>query len=399
MGITIQRVRAICTSPAGSRLVIVKIETSDPGLFGLGCATYTQRYQAVATAIEDHLGPLVVGRVVSNIEDLFHLMMVNGYWRNGPVLNNAISGIDMALWDIKGKMAGMPVFDLLGGSCRSAAQVYTHANGATPDAVCDSVAGCLEEGYRFIRVQHEGYGGGDPRVPRPDNAPAGVYFDPGKYMRDIITTLEHVRAKIGDEVQLLHDVHERLAPTEVLQFARDLESFRLYFLEDVFAPEDVDWFERLRPLTSTPLAMGELFNNPNEWKRLISEKLIDFIRVHISQIGGITPARHLVSFSMQYGIKTAWHGPGDVSPVGHAANLHLDLWAPNFGIQEWCRFPELVYEMFPGMPEVRNGYMYANDRPGLGIDIDEELAAKYPCTNAPITWTQTRRPDGTPARP
>ncbi len=396
---TIRNVRVICTAPAGARLVIVKVETSEPDLFGLGCATFTQRHLAVVTAIEKHLKPLLVGRDPSCIEDLFHLMMVNGYWRNGPVLNNAISGVDMALWDIKGKLAGMPLYDLLGGKCRSAAQVYVHADGATAAAVCDSVRSFLDQGYRFIRVQQSGYGGAESRVRRPAGSPAGVYYDTRSYTREVLATLDHVRNEIGESVELLHDVHERLPPIEALQFARDLEPFGLYFLEDCFAPEDVDWFERLRTLSSTPLAMGELFNNPNEWKKLIAERLIDFVRVHISQIGGVTAARHLVSFAAQYAIRTAWHGPGDVSPVGHAANLHLDLWAPNFGVQEWCRFPEQVYEVFPGTPVVRDGYMYPNDRPGLGIEIDEKRAAEYPCPNDVIEWTQVRRHDGSPARP
>jgi mannonate dehydratase len=197
----------------------------------------------------------------------------------------------------------------------------------------------------------------------------------------------------------LHDVHERLQPIDALQFAKDVERFRLFFLEDPLAPEDLEWFRHIRQQCSTPIAMGELFNHPREWQPLIADKLIDFVRMHISQMGGITPARNVAILADTYGIRTAWHGPGDVSPVGHAANLHLDLWAPNFGVQEWCRFSELVYEMFPGTPQVRDGYMYPNDRPGLGIDIDEKLAARYPAQDEVEWWTQTRLPDGSPARP
>ncbi len=197
----------------------------------------------------------------------------------------------------------------------------------------------------------------------------------------------------------MHDIHERLRPIEAVGFAKDMEQFKLFFLEDPLAPEDNAWFRHIRQTCTTPIAMGELFNNPGEWLPLIQDRLIDFLRVHISQMGGITPARNVAAMGHMYGIRTAWHGPGDVSPIGHAANLHLDLWAPNFGIQEWCRFNELVYEMFPGTPEVRDGYMYPNDQPGLGIDIDETLAARYPCTNEIIGWTQARTPDGGPARP
>ncbi len=399
MATTIRNIKTIATQPAGSRLIVVKVETSEPGLHGLGCATFTQRHLPVISAIEEHLKPLLIGKDVSQIEDLFHLMTVNGYWRNGPVLNNAVSGVDMALWDIKGKQAGMPVYQLFGGRCRTGAQVYVHANGSTAEAVGETVSRFVDEGYRFVRIQRNGYGGAESDIRKPVGSPDGVYYDPGSYTRSVIETIGYVRSLIGSEIELLHDIHERLYPAEAIQFAKELEDFKLYFLEDPLAPEDIDWFGRLRSATSTPIAMGELFNNPAEWKQLVAEKQIDFIRMHISQIGGITPARHVVSYTHQFGIRTAWHGPGDVSPVGHAANLHLDLWAPNFGVQEWCRFPEIVYEMFPGTPVVEGGYMYANDGPGLGIDIDENLAAQYPCDNSIVEWTQTRRPDGTPARP
>ena len=210
---------------------------------------------------------------------------------------------------------------------------------------------------------------------------------------------EHLRQEVGDEIELLHDIHERLHPIEAVGFAKDMEQFKLFFLEDPLAPEDLEWFRSIREQCATPIAMGELFNHPREWQPLIAAQKIDFMRMHISQMGGITPARNVAAFGNMYGVRTAWHGPGDTSPVGHAANLHLDLWAPNFGIQEWCSFPEHVYEIFPGLPEVRRGYLYPNDQPGLGIDINEELAAKYPCQDEIVQWTQTRLPDGSPARP
>lgn len=399
MPVTIKDVQTILTQPAGSRLVIVKVITSEPGLYGLGCATFTQRFHAVHTAIEKHLKPFVLGRRVSRIEEMFRMAAVHSYWRNGPVLNNAISGIDMALWDIKGKQAGMPVYQLLGGKCREAAAVYVHADGKTPQEVEEQVRRFMAQGYRYIRVQMGGYGGQADHLVRPDGAPDGAYFDPRAYCRNMLDMIEHIRAAVGQEVELLHDVHERLQPIHAVQFAKDVEQFKLFFLEDALAPEDIKWFETMRQQCSTPLAMGELLNNPREWQPLISGRLIDFVRMHISQLGGLTPARDVALFANMYGIRTAWHGPGDTSPVGHAANLHLDVWAPNFGVQEWCRFPELVYEMFPGLPEVRNGYMYPNDNPGLGIDIDEKLAAKYPCQDTVEAWTQTRLPDGSPTRP
>jgi mannonate dehydratase len=399
MPVIIKDVQTILTQPAGSRLVIVKVITSEPGLYGLGCATFTQRFHAVHTAIEKHLKPFVLGRKVSRIEEIFRMAAVHSYWRNGPVLNNAISGIDIALWDIKGKQAGMPVYQLLGGKCREAAAVYVHADGKKPQEVEENVRQFMEQGYRYIRVQMGGYGGQADKLVKPDGAPDGAYFDPRAYCRNMLDMIEHIRAAVGKEVELLHDVHERLQPIHAVQFAKDVEQFKLYFLEDALAPEDIKWFETIRQQCSTPLAMGELFNNPREWQPLISGRLIDFVRMHISQMGGLTPARDVALFANMYGIRTAWHGPGDTSPVGHAANLHLDVWAPNFGVQEWCRFPELVYEMFPGLPEVRNGYMYPNDNPGLGIDIDEKLATKYPCQDTVEAWTQTRLPDGSPTRP
>ncbi len=397
--ITIRDIKTILTQPAGSRLIIVKVLTSEPGLYGLGCATFTQRFHAVHAAIEKHLKPFAIGRDVSRIEEFWQMAMVHGYWRNGPVLNNAISGIDEALWDIKGKRANMPVYDLLGGKTREAAAVYTHANGRAPEEVADNVKRFMEDGYRYVRIQMGGYGGKGAPMVKPEGAPAGAYYDPRDYTRKMLGMMAHVRSEVGEEVELLHDIHERLQPIDAVRFAKDVEPFNLFFLEDALAPEDVAWFRNMRAQCATRLAMGELFNNPHEWKTLIEERLIDYLRMHVSQMGGITPARSVALYANANGVHTAWHGPGDTSPVGHAANLHLDLWAPNFGIQEWCRFNDLVYEMFPGLPEVRDGYMYPNDKPGLGIDIDEDLAAKYPVQDTIEQWTQTRWPDGSPVRP
>ena len=397
--ITIDDIKVILTQPGKSRLAIVKVITSEPGLYGLGCATFTQRIFAVATAIERHLKPFLLGRDVGRIEEIWNMSMVHGYWRNGPVLNNGISGVDQALWDIKGKRAGMPVYDLLGGKSREAANVYVHADGGSKEEVAENVRAYMEQGYRFIRIQLGGYGGkGSPMI-KPKNAPPGAYFDPRDYARRTLDMIAHVREQVGERVELLHDIHERLAPIDAVQFAKDVEPYKLFFLEDALAPEDISWFRMIRAQCATPLAMGELFNNPHEWQPLIQERLIDFIRMHISQMGGITPARNVAIFANMYGIRTAWHGPSDTSPVGHAANLQLDMWHPNFGIQEWYRPTELEYEMFPGLPTVDEGYLYASEGHGLGIDIDEALAAKFPCADIVEDWTQTRLPDGSPTRP
>ncbi len=397
--ILIQDVKTILTQPGLSRLVIVKLITSEPGLYGLGCATFTQRIHAVHAAIEKHLKPFLIGRDVENIEEIWHMSMVHGYWRNGPVLNNAISGVDQALWDIKGKLAGMPLYQLLGGKTRQGAAVYVHADGRDEQEVEDNARRFVEDGFHYIRIQMGGYGDKNIDKPKPENAPKGNYYDPRAYSRNTLKMIEHVRIQLGNSIELLHDIHERLHPIDAVQFAKDVERYKLFFLEDALAPEDIGWFKTIRQQCATPLAMGELFNNPHEWQYLISERLIDFLRIHISQIGGITPARNIAIFANMYGIRTAWHGPGDTSPVGQAANLHLDIWAPNFGIQEWYCPSGLEYEMFPGLPRVRDGYLYPNDQPGLGIEIDEQLAAKYPCQEIVEEWTQTRLPDGSPFRP
>lgn len=396
---TIEGVRVILTQPGSSRLAIVKVETSEPGLYGLGCATFTQRIHAVAAAVEHHLAPFLLGRDVARIEEIWQLSMVNGYWRNGPVLNNAISGVDQALWDIKGKQAGMPVHDLLGGKLREGVHVYVHADGPTPADVADRVKGFVAAGFRFVRVQQGLYGGSATTFSKPDGAPDGAYFDPAGYRRATLAMIEHVRHEVGDTVELVHDVHERLAPSDAVRFAKDVEEFDLFFLEDLLAPEHLEWFEQVRAQCSTPLAMGELFNHPLEWRTLTERRLVDFLRMHVSQMGGITPARKAADHAHAYGLRTAWHGPGDTSPVGHAANLHLDLWSPAFGVQEWYRPSALEYEMFPGLPVVRDGYLYPNGEPGLGIDLDERLAADHPVRDGVEEWTQARLPDGSPARP
>jgi len=395
----ITKVRSILTAPAGVALVVVKVETSEPGLYGLGCATFTQRALAVRTVVDEYLSPLLCGRDPDRIEDIWHTCMVNAYWRNGPVLNNALSGVDMALWDIKAKRAGMPLYQLLGGKCREAAALYRHADGRDPQEVLDEVLAFQADGYAYIRCQIGGYGGVCRNPRTPARAQAGAYFDPDVYALTVPKMFDYVRGKVGFEVQLLHDVHERLAPIEAVRFAKSLEPYRLFFLEDILAPEDVEWFKRIREQAAVPIAMGELFNHPLEWRPLIVNQLIDFIRVHISQIGGVTPARKLAALCEAFGVRTAWHGPADVSPVGHAANVHLDVACHNFGVQEFAGFQDPLLEVFPGCPEVRGGYMYPNESPGLGIEINERLAKAHPATASVVEWTQTRLPDGTPVRP
>ena len=401
--ITITNVRTILTAPEVTPLVVVKIETSEPGLYGLGCATFTQRYLAVATAIDKYLKDFLIGKDVANIEDIWQTSFVHSSWRNDAVLSNSVSGIDMALWDIKGKVAGMPVYDLLGGKARAGAAVYRHADGKSLSEVEENVRKYMEQGLLYIRCQWGGYGGRIDQIKAPENAPEGTYFDPHGYARTTLRLFDHIRNAVGDDIELLHDVHERLAPIEAVRLSKNLEPYRLFFLEDALSPEAVDWFAIMRQQSATPIAMGELFTHPQEWLPLIQNRLIDFIRCHISTIGGITPAKKLAHLCEAFGIRTAWHGPGDVSPVGHAANLHIDLSSYNFGVQEWWGPSDLIKEVFPGTPELRGGYLYANDKPGLGIDIDEKLAAQYPPDNVnairPKLWTTARTPDGGSWRP
>ena len=404
MALKITDVRAICTAPQGTPLVVVRVDTSEPGLYGLGCATFTQRFLTVAHAVDNYMKPLLVGKDPSRIEDLWQMAMVSPYWRNGPVLSNAISGVDMALWDIKGKLANMPLYDLLGGKVREGVRVYRHADGKTLEEVGDRVQQFIEDGVQVVRIQWGGYGGNahgvtqNLRMP-PEGACEGAYYDPLMYQLSVVKVFDYIRNRFGFELELCHDVHEHLDPIEAIRLGKELEPYRLFFFEDALAPEQIEWFRLMRQQTCTPIAMGELFNNPREWTPLIAEKLIDFIRVHISQIGGITPAIKLAHLCDAYAVRTAWHGPGDVSPVGHAANIHLDLALWNFGIQEWSGFNQASQEVFPGCPELRKGYVYANDKPGLGIDIDEELAKKFPCSEKLPAWTNCRRPDGTLQRP
>ncbi|NLG50875.1 MAG: D-galactonate dehydratase family protein [Chloroflexi bacterium] len=404
--IKITDVQTILTAPNGIRLVVVKVLTSEPGLYGLGCATFTQRPLAVAAAIENYLKPFAIGRDVDRIEDLWQAAYVSSYWRSGPVLNNALSGLDQALWDIKAKRANMPLYQLLGGKCREAVPVYTHASGNSLTEVEDNVRKFMEKGFRYIRVQmaipgYETYGGRSVPTVVALNPHQPRTWEPTPYVRTVPKLLEHLRNTVGDDVELLHDVHERIPPIQGVWLAKAVEPYRLFFLEDLFAPEDNDYFRMVRQQTSTPLAMGELFVNQAEYVPLIRERLIDFIRVHISDIGGLSMARKLAAFCEFMGVRTAWHGPGDVSPVGHAVNMHLDLAVSNFGIQELSLFPEKTQEVFPGCPEVRDGCMWANDKPGLGIDIDEKLAAKYPFPEHIYNgaWPEIRRLDGTVVKP
>ena len=400
----ITKVRPILTAPRrGSQYVVVRVETSEPGLYGLGCASFRQRPLAAKTAVEEYLDPFCRGRDADNIEDLWQVARLSSYWRNGSVLNNALSGVDQALWDIKGKRAGMPVYQLLGGKCRFAVPCYGHASGRTIEQLQDSVAERVAGGFQYIRIQLGGYG--SPQLSAGADferegfgLPVESHMDARPYMNAMPKAFEAIRNKFGDTVELLHDIHERLAPIEAVNLCKELERYRPFFIEDPFAPEAIGYFRMLRQQTSVPLAMGELFNHPNEWVGLIAERLIDFIRAHLSHVGGLSVARKIAALAEWFQVRTAWHGP-DASPVGHAATLHLDMAIHNFGVQETLQFGETEQEMFPGSPTIKDGYAYVNEAPGLGVDLDEALAQKYAPSAASGNWLPVRRRDGTAVTP
>jgi mannonate dehydratase len=401
--ITIKSVKAIGTAPAGANLVLVKVETSEPGLYGLGCATFTQRAEVVVTAINNYMGDFCIGRDADNIEDIWQAFFVSSYWRNGPVLNNAISGLNQALWDIKGKRANMPVYQLLGGKSRFAVDCYAHADGKDPQEVAANVQKYMADGFRYVRIQQGGYGS-LYLAQQPDFKDAGFgkttdqFMDSRAYVLAIPKLFKEVRKTCGEEVELLHDTHERVQPQDMINMCKRLEEYDPFFIEDPLTPENRSWWKQLRASTTVPFAMGELFNNLNEFVQEIADHSFDYIRCHVSQIGGITPAMKVAHLAELFNVKSAWHGPGDVSPVGHAAHCHIDLNIWNFGIQESIFFSEKEKEVFPGTPELKKGYLYVNEAPGLGIDIDEKLAAKYPITNNAGKWTIRKR-DGTIIRP
>jgi len=370
------------------RLVIAKVETSEPGLYGLGCSSFPFRPAAVASAIDKYLRPFVTGRDPDMIEDLYAAMNASSLWRQGPTENYAVSGVDMALWDIKAKRANMPLYQLFGGRTRSAVQVYGDAGGSDGVQTAESVAKAIANGYRHVRLNYAepaAPSAATSGMPLPDGPHAGIaglnaVIDPDDFGRNIPKIWEYVRQKTGDKLELMQHLHGELPPAVTIALAKRLEPFRPYFLEDPFYPEDVGYVETLRRQTTVPIALGEKFVNPHEYVPLITGRLIDFIRVHIPAIGGLTRARKLTALCEWFAVRTAWHAPGDLSPVGHAANAHMDLASPNFGIQEGSVIHgEQIRQVFPGTPVIKNGFLYVNEESGLGIDINEKEAAKFPC--------------------
>ena len=385
----ITEARVIITSP-GRNFVSLKICT-DEGLYGVGDATLNGRELAVSAYLKDHIVPLLVGRDPHQIEDIWQFLYRGAYWRKGPVTMTAISAVDMALWDIKAKAANMPLYQLLGGKSRTGVMVYGHANGDSIEETVEEVGKFLEAGYHAVRAQtgipglKSTYGVSKDKMfyePADSELPTENEWSTTKYLDNIPKLFETLRSAYGNEPHLLHDVHHRLTPIEAASLGKDLESFRLFWLEDPVPAENQAGFRLIRQNTVTPLAVGEIFNTIWDCKQLIEEQLIDYIRTTIVHAGGLTHLRRIADFASLYHVRTGCHGATDLSPICMGAALHFDLWVPNFGIQEYMRHSEETNAVFPHSYSFQNGYMYPGDAVGHGVDINEKLAAKYPYQRA-----------------
>ena len=381
--------RVITTCP-GRNFVTLKIET-DAGVHGVGDATLNGRELAVASYLADHVAPCLLGRDAHRIEDIWQYLYKGAYWRRGPVTMSAIAAVDTALWDIKGKLAGMPVYQLLGGAARDGVTVYGHANGATLDETIAAAKAYGAEGYKAIRLQSgvpglsSTYGVSKDRYfyePADGDLPTENVWSTSKYLRSVPPLFEAARAALGWDVHLLHDAHHRLTPIEAGRLGRDLEPYRPFWLEDPTPAENPDAFRLIRQHTTTPLAVGEIFSSVWDAKQLIGEQLIDYIRATVVHAGGITHLRRIASFADLYGVRTGCHGATDLSPVCMAAALHFDLSVPNFGVQEYMRHTAETDAVFPHSYSFADGMLHPGDAPGLGVDIDEDLAARYPYRRA-----------------
>jgi mannonate dehydratase len=386
----IKDVKVIVCSP-GRNFVTLKIVT-DEGLYGIGDGTVNGRELAVVSYLQDHVAPLLIGRDPAQIEDIWQYLYRGAYWRRGPITMAAISAIDMALWDIKAKAANMPLYQLLGGASRQKAMVYTHAQGMSIEEAVDAVGKKRDEGYIAIRCQvgipglpavyGTGKGAKQDRGGMVEALPHEEVWSTARYMGHIPKLFARLRDTYGDDLHLLHDTHHRLTPIEAARLGKDLEPFRLFWLEDPVPAELQEGYRLIRQHTTTPIALGEIFNTIWDARLLMEEQLIDYIRVTSVHAGGVTGLRRIFDFASVYHIRTACHGPMDVSPVAMGANAHIDLWVPNFGIQEFSGYTPLMHEVFPHSWQQEGGYIHPGEAPGHGVDIDEALAAKHPYQRA-----------------
>ena len=381
--------RVIVTCP-GRNFVTLKIECDD-GTTGIGDATLNGRELAVAAYLTEHVIPCLIGRDAHRIEDIWQYLYKGAYWRRGPVTMSAIAAVDMALWDIKGKLAGLPVYQLLGGASREGCMVYGHANGTTIEDTIRAALDYQQQGYKAIRLQcgvpgmASTYGvSKDKYFYEPADAalPSENVWSTSKYLRVVPELFATAREALGWDVHLLHDVHHRLTPIEAARLGKDLELYRPFWIEDATPAEDQDSFRLIRQHTTTPLAVGEIFNSIWDCKALIENRLIDYIRATVLHAGGITHMRQIAALADLHQVRTGCHGATDLSPVTMAAALHLGLAIPNFGIQEYMRHTAETDAVFPHAYSFADGMLHPGDAPGLGIEIDETLAETFPYDRA-----------------
>jgi mannonate dehydratase len=381
--------RVIVTCP-GRNFVTLKIET-EAGVYGLGDATLNGRELAVASYLTEHVIPCLIGRDAHRIEDIWQYLYKGAYWRRGPVTMSAIAAVDTALWDIKGKLANLPLYQLLGGASREGAMVYGHANGATLDATIENALHYRQLGYRAIRLQSgvpglaSTYGVSKDRYfyePADADLPTENLWSTEKYLRSVPPLFAAAREALGWDVHLLHDVHHRLTPIEAGRLGKDLEPYRPFWMEDAVPAENQESFRIVRQHTTTPLAIGEIFNSIWDCKQLIQEHLVDYIRATVVHAGGVTHLRRIAAFADLHHVRTGCHGATDLSPVCMAAALHFDISVPNFGVQEYMRHTDETDAVFPHAYTFGDGMMHPGEAPGLGVDLDEVLAAKYPYQRA-----------------
>ena len=396
----ISAARVIVTCP-GRNFVTLKIET-DQGVYGIGDATLNGRELSVVSYLNDHVIPCLIGRDPRAIEDTWQYLYRGAYWRRGPVTMRAIAAVDVALWDIKAKMANMPLYQMLGGASRDKVLVYGHANGADVAETLDAVGHYVDLGYKAIRAQSGvpgvslayGVGRGKMHYEPADAAiPTETTWDTPRYLQFVPKLFESLRSRYGFDLHLLHDAHHRLTPREAAQLGKDLEPYRLFWLEDVTPAENQEAFRLVRQHTVTPLAVGEVFNTIFDCKDLIQNQLIDYIRTTIVGAGGVTHLRRIADLAALYQVRTGCHGATDLSPVTMGTALHFDTWVPNFGIQEYMRHTDETDAVFPHDYRFDDGYLFAGQGPGHGVDIDEALAARYPYR--PASLPVARLTDGT----
>ena len=380
----------VIVSCPGRNFVTLKVET-DAGLYGLGDATLNGRELAVVSYLQDHVVPCLVGRDPRQSEDIWQYLYRGCYWRRGPVTMTAVAAVDTALWDVKAKLAEMPLYQLLGGRSRNGVMVYGHANGEDIARTVDEVGRYIDMGYKAVRAQSgipglaATYGVGKDRMfyePADSDLPAENTWSTEKYLEHVPALFDRLRQQYGFQPHLLHDVHHRLTPVEAARLGKSLEDYRLFWLEDAVPAENQEGFRLIRQHTVTPLAVGEVFNTVWDCMDLIREQLIDYIRTTVVHAGGITHLRRIADLAALYHVRTGCHGATDLSPVCMGAALHFDTWVPNFGIQEYMRHSRETDEVFPHAYTFKDGFLYPGETPGHGVDIDEKLAAKFPYRRA-----------------